>query len=76
VGQTYTTIQAAINAATAGDNIIVHTGTYNELIIWNKAVNIIENTSDTAVLQLSAPNTDSLSTGRPTAQPSGTASTW
>ena len=29
-GQTYSTIQSAVNAASAGDTIIVHDGTYNE----------------------------------------------
>jgi parallel beta-helix repeat protein len=35
-GQTYSTIQSAVNAASAGDTIIVHAGTYNEQVIINK----------------------------------------
>lgn len=35
-GQTYTTIQSAINAASAGDTIKVLPGTYNEAIAINK----------------------------------------
>ncbi|MEM3527067.1 MAG: right-handed parallel beta-helix repeat-containing protein [Candidatus Bathyarchaeia archaeon] len=35
-GQTYTTIQAAITAASAGDTIIVHPGTYSEVVDVNK----------------------------------------
>ncbi len=38
VGQTYTTIQAAINAASVGDTIKVLPGTYNEAIIINKNI--------------------------------------
>ncbi len=37
-GQTYATIQSAINAASAGDTIKVLPGTYNEAIIINKSV--------------------------------------
>ena len=39
-GQTYATIQAAINAAGALDTIVVHAGTYNESININKAVTL------------------------------------
>ncbi len=39
-GQTYTTIQAAINAANTGDTIIVGPGWYNERITINKAVTL------------------------------------
>ncbi len=39
-GQTYTTIQAAINAATSGDVIEVAAGTYNEDILVNKTLTI------------------------------------
>lgn len=34
-GQTYTTIQAAINASTAGSIVNVHTGTYVEHVVMN-----------------------------------------
>jgi hypothetical protein len=40
-GETYTTIQAAIEAANTGDTINVAAGTYNEAIVVNKAVSII-----------------------------------
>jgi hypothetical protein len=36
-GQTYPTIQSAVNAAVAGDNIIVHAGTYNEQVVIAKS---------------------------------------
>jgi hypothetical protein len=40
VGQTYTTIQAAITAAAAGDTIVVAAGTYAENVTVNKTVTI------------------------------------
>ncbi len=38
--QTYTTISAAITAATAGQSIFIQTGTYTENVILNKQLNI------------------------------------
>jgi len=40
-GQQFTTIQAAVNAASDDDTIIVHAGTYNEQVNVNKDVTII-----------------------------------
>jgi hypothetical protein len=40
-GQTYATIQAAVNAATDGDTIVVAAGTYDETVNVNKAVTIL-----------------------------------
>jgi len=37
VGQAYTTIQSAINAASEGDTVLVYAGTYNEAIDITKA---------------------------------------
>jgi len=39
-GQPYTTIQAAVDAATAGDTVVVHPGTYNEQIVVNKQLTL------------------------------------
>jgi pectin methylesterase-like acyl-CoA thioesterase len=38
--QTYTTISAAITAATAGQSIFIQTGTYTENVVINKQLNI------------------------------------
>ena len=46
----YPTIQAAINAATAGDTIFVRNGTYHESIIITKPLSLVgENNSDTII---------------------------
>lgn len=50
-GQTFPSIQAAINAATAGATIVVHGGTYDEKLVWNKPVNIVEAWGETARLR-------------------------
>ncbi|MEI6126720.1 MAG: choice-of-anchor Q domain-containing protein [Pseudomonadota bacterium] len=39
-GKPYTTIQSAINAANAGDTILVYTGTYNETLIVGKTLSV------------------------------------
>ena len=39
-GQPYSTIQTAVNAATAGDTVVVHPGTYNEQIVINKQLTL------------------------------------
>ncbi|MCX6679825.1 MAG: right-handed parallel beta-helix repeat-containing protein [Methanothrix sp.] len=39
-GQTYTTIQSAINAASPGDTILVQSGTYNEHVVVNKQLTL------------------------------------
>lgn len=36
-GQTYSTIQSAVNAASSGDIIFVHAGTYNEQVVLAKS---------------------------------------
>lgn len=50
VGHPHATIQSAIQAALPGETIIVHAGTYNERIAWNKPVNIEEAWGESAVL--------------------------
>ncbi len=40
LGDVYPTIQAAIDAASPGDTILVHAGTYNEQIVVNKALTL------------------------------------
>jgi len=50
-GQTYTTIQSAINDANESDTIYVHSGTYNENIIINKQITLTgESKSNTNII--------------------------
>jgi len=39
-GQTYTSIQSAVNAASAGDKIVIKSGTYSENVTINKSIEI------------------------------------
>ncbi|KYK21196.1 hypothetical protein AYK21_05165 [Thermoplasmatales archaeon SG8-52-2] len=49
-GQTYTTIQSAINNANESDTIYIHSGTYSETIIVNKTLTISgEGSSSTTI---------------------------
>ncbi|MFC2165944.1 hypothetical protein ACFLT2_13230 [Acidobacteriota bacterium] len=49
-GEDFTTIQAAINAASDGDTIIVVAGTYLEHIIVNKGVSILAKEGDNPIV--------------------------
>lgn len=49
--ETYTTIQAAINAALAGDTITVAAGTYNENVTVDKQLTIVGASADTVTVQ-------------------------
>jgi len=49
-GQTYATIQDAINASSNGDTVYVHAGMYNEQIVVNKTISMIgESRTNTTV---------------------------
>lgn len=47
----YTTIQAAIDAASSGDTIRVHAGTYHGRVTVNKSVSLIGENADTTVIE-------------------------
>jgi hypothetical protein len=49
-GQTYATITAALNAANAGDTIVVHSGNYGQTVVsrsFGSLVRILKNSGDT-----------------------------
>ena len=57
-GQTYSTIQSAVDAASTGDLIIVHNGTYNEDVLVDKTLEIAgEKANRTTVRGTGAGNT-------------------
>jgi multiple sugar transport system substrate-binding protein len=59
----FNTIQAAINAATQGDTILVYNGTYQENVVLNKSLSLIgENTISTVIDSNSAGNVISVIT--------------
>lgn len=47
----YSTIQAAVNAANAGDTVFVYSGTYHENIIVKKSINLIGEAKHTTIIQ-------------------------
>ena len=49
-GQTYTTIQAAIEVASSGDIINVAAGTYNEEVNVNKSLTLLGKNKDTTII--------------------------
>lgn len=61
-GQDYATIQAAIDAASAGDKIMVGPGTYTESVVVNKDVTILGANADVA--GYGARGTESIVIGR------------
>ena len=46
----YLTIQAAINAASTGDTVLVAAGTYHELVQLNKTVHLVASSGQTTIL--------------------------
>lgn len=54
-GQTYTTIQAAINAAADGDEIQIKAGNYREQIVINKGITLVGQSRDSVIIE--APDT-------------------
>jgi hypothetical protein len=54
-GQTYSTIQAAITAASDGDTIIVHAGTYDEQVVVDKSLTI-QGEGDATIVKPSSAN--------------------
>jgi parallel beta-helix repeat protein len=56
-GQTYTTIQSAINNANESDNIYIHSGTYSETIIVNKTLTISGEDSSSTIISGSGDHT-------------------
>ncbi|UCF50489.1 MAG: PKD domain-containing protein [Thermoplasmatales archaeon] len=56
-GQTYTSIQSAINIANESDIIYVHSGTYSETIIINKSITLTGEGSSTTTISGSGDHT-------------------
>ena len=67
----YTTIQAAINAATAGDTITVAAGTYIEDVVVNKAITLQGAGMETTTIVATTGNTNPLTFNTSNATVSG-----
>jgi len=50
-GQTYTKIQDAVDAASAGDTVRVYAGVYSENVVLDKKINLVGNNSFTTYIQ-------------------------
>jgi parallel beta-helix repeat protein len=46
----YPTIQQAINVASSGDTVYVRAGSYNEVVVINKQINLIGENTDTTII--------------------------
>src|SRR3954469_7908091 len=62
-GQTYTTIQACLNAAVAGDICNVHAGTYNESPSFPRAGITLQRNSSDVVTVIGSMNLQSFGSG-------------
>jgi parallel beta-helix repeat protein len=60
IGQTYSTIQDAINDALTGDTVFIHSGTYNENILINKSISLIGESKSSTIITGSVDNQNTI----------------
>ncbi|MFA5772656.1 MAG: right-handed parallel beta-helix repeat-containing protein [Thermoplasmata archaeon] len=49
--QSYTSVQAAVNASSAGDTVYVYNGTYNEKVTISKRINLVGESNQNTIIQ-------------------------